>query len=145
MQLFIKRASKPRVDWPANMQPIGDQILNHILYGDKNGKEGGRLYGRGIVGKKEFPQDWDVIRIEKAIAQTLHIPRWVKDPANEFRPTVFVVEIDGMQIEVKVYLYQGRYVIERAYPVGGDGVFKNLKNGDRIPVKRIRAREWKHE
>lgn len=103
------------------------------------------MYGRGISGKKEFPQDWDAIRIERAVAQTLRTPKWVRDPVNEFSPTVFGAEIDGVQIEVKTYLYQGRYAIERAYPVGGEGVIRNQEDGSIISVKKCMVREWRQD
>lgn len=144
MQSFIKREGKPRIDWPANTHPIGDQILDHILYGDSTRNIGGHLHGQGIAGKREFPESWDATRIECSIAQVMEHPLWVRKAAQEFRPTIFGAEIDGVQIEVKAYLYQGRYVIERAYPVGGDGVIKNLSNGDRMLTGKSNGHEWGH-
>ncbi|GGI13086.1 hypothetical protein GCM10007377_04200 [Galliscardovia ingluviei] len=142
MQSFIKRDGKPRIDWPATTHPIGDQILDHVLYGDRKRNIGGHLHGQGIVGKREFSESWDATRIKRSIAQVMERPLWVRKAAHEFRPTTFGAEIDGVQIEVKAFLYQGRYVIERAYPVGGEGVIMNMKNGDKIEVKKSRAKVW---
>lgn len=97
--------------------------------------------GRGLLANENFPKA-GMQYVLKAIAQTLHTPQWVKDPANEFGPTIFGAEIDGVQIEVKAFLYQGRYVIERAYPVGGEGVIMNMENGDKIEIKKSRAKVW---
>lgn len=142
MQSFIKRDGKPRIDWPATTHPIGYQILDHVLYGDRERNIGRHLHGQGIVGKREFSESWDTARIECSIAQVMERPLWARHAAHEFRPTIFGAEIDGVQIAVDAYLYQERYVIERAYPVGGEGVIMNMKNGDKIEIKESRAKVW---
>lgn len=142
MQSFIKREGKPRIDWPANTHPIGDQILDHVLYGDRERNIGGHLHGQGIVGKKEFPQGWGALQIEQSIAQTVEYPKWVKEPADEFSLTVFGAEIDGVQIEVKAYFYTGMYIPERVVPVGGVGVVRLTSDKRLMEMPKLRSKNW---
>lgn len=121
---------------------LRDKTLNHILRGEGDGRRGGHLYGTGVAGKTEFPQQWDERRIATAINRTIETPDWHIDAPDPRALHRFGKTIDGVQIEVKAYLQDGEYVIDRAYPVGGEGVTRNTENG-RIDVKASRSKKWR--
>lgn len=121
---------------------LRDKTLNHILRGEGDGRRGGHLYGTGVAGKTEFPRQWDERRIATAINRTIKTPDWHIDAPDSRALHRFGKTIDGVQIEVKAYLQDGEYVIDRAYPVGGEGVTRNTENG-RIDVKASRSKKWR--
>ena len=118
------------------------KTLNHILRGEGDGRRGGHLYGTGVAGKTEFPRQLDERRIATAINRTIETPDWHIDAPDSRALHRFGKTIDGVQIEVKAYLQDGEYVIDRAYPVGGEGVTRNTENG-RIDVKASRSKKWR--
>lgn len=136
---FTQRAAR---GWPVGVQQPDQATVNHILHGEGDGKRGGHLYGSGVPGKTEFPADWDETRILDAIRQVMDAPDWTRPAPSERALHRFGKTIDGVQIEVKAYLKDGEYVIDHAYPAGGEGVTRNTTNG-RIDVKPSKAKQWK--
>ena len=64
---------------------LRDKTLNHILRGEGDGRRGGHLYGTGVAGKTEFPQQWDERRIATAINRTIKTPDWHIDAPDPRR------------------------------------------------------------
>lgn len=79
-----------------------------------------------------------------AVAETMCVPGYVTQPNGNRQLLRFSKTIDGVQVRVNAYKDNGRYVIDTAYPIGGDGVVRNTENG-RIPVKPSRSKEWREE
>ena len=50
---------------------LRDKTLNHILRGEGDGRRGGHLYGTGVVGKTEFPRQWD-----ECVLSSCYRPVW---------------------------------------------------------------------
>lgn len=128
--------------WPGNTVPLSRQSQDHILHGDPSHKRGGHQYGSGIGGKTEFPKDWDGQRIIAEIGRVLADPDWTLEGANDRSLWRFGKTVDGVQIEVRAYRRDGRFFIDHAYPVGGEGVTRVTMNG-RIVVGPKRSGHWK--
>lgn len=122
MPRFDRRNAASRIDW------LG---ATNVL-----------LYGSNIPGKTEFPKEWDRNRILDAIRQVMESPQWKMHPDNDRALHRFGGTINGVQIEVRAYLTNGQYVIDHAYPVGGEGVTKNTDTG-KINVKPSKAKRWR--
>lgn len=120
---------------------ISDEVREHILHGDGK-KLGGHLHGTGTLGKTEFPEEWDSEAILSHVEETIVSPDWFVPAPNERALTTFGKEVDGVQIEVRAYFRNDRFEIDRAYPVGGENVFRNTKDG-KIAVKRSTSRKWR--
>jgi hypothetical protein len=105
----------------------------HILFGDDNG--GGHLAGQGIEGKTEFPEYWTLSRIESAI---LDIQKQALSIDIE-KHTVFLDGlVDGVLLRVVFTLDgEGERAVKTAYPLRGNGVFKNI-NGVRVSLPLLR-------
>lgn len=69
-------------------------------------------------------------------------PDWTIPAPSERALHRFGKTLDGIQIEVKAYKHDGKYVIDQAYPVGGEGVTRNTADG-KIDVKPSRTRQWR--
>lgn len=137
--------TKPPVEnWPANTAPPSAKVLDHILHGNPEVGKGGHLHGTAIKGKTEFPKGWDAKRVMNAVAETMRDPGYVTQPKGNRQLLRLSKTIDGVQVRVNAYKDNGRYVIDTAYPIGGDGVVRNTENG-RIPVEPSRAKEWREE
>lgn len=100
------------------------------------------MYGTGVLGKTEFPESWSEDNILGAIQRVMADPDWIRPAPNERALHQFGKTVDGVQVEVKAYLADGEYVIDQAYPVGGDGVTKNTSTG-KIDVKPSRSKQWR--
>ena len=106
----------------------------HILFGDSKG--GGHLGGQGIEGKSEFPEYWSLSRIEQAIlcAQENIIARLgslVQGEHNEL--------VDGILLRIIITQQDedAALSIRTAFPIRGNGVFRNI-NGERISKPLLR-------
>lgn len=128
--------------WPGNTAPLSRQSQDHILHGDPAHKRGGHQYGSGIGGKTEFPKDWDGQRIIAEIGRVMADSDWTLKGANDRSLWRFGKNVDGVQIEVRAYRRDGRFFIDHAYPVGGEGVTRVTRNG-RIVVGPKRSGHWK--
>lgn len=129
--------------WAGNVQPPTDEVIRHILHGDPERRLGGHLSGTGTIGKTEFPENWDENRVIESIRQVMENPDWVHSGKTGRDMCLFGAVIDGVQVEVGAYRVDGwKYVIDRAYPRGGKGVFRNTKDG-RIEIPTSKGRNWR--
>ena len=140
----VETVEKPSedVEWPVNVQPPTENVVSHILHGEGDGKRGGHLYGTGVPGKTEFPRGWDGTRIIRAMRHVMTEPDWTRPAKDERALHQFGRTVDGVQIEVKAYKVDEKYVIDQAYPVGGKGVTRNTPDG-KIDVKFSKSKQWK--
>lgn len=103
------------------------QTWLHILFGDNEG--GGHLAGQGFDGKSEYPSYWAFSRIESAIvlAQLQRLNRGM-----EISPGVFDELVDGILLRIVIRQSTGGLLeIETAFPLRGNGVFRNIE-GQRV-------------
>ena len=128
--------------WPEHVEPLTKTVINHILHGEGDGERGGHLYGTGVPGKTEFPESWSADDIVEAIGRTMKDPDWHRPAANERALHQFGKLIEGVQVEVKAYGTEGRYVIDQAYPVGGAGVTRNSREG-KIDIGDSKSKQWR--
>lgn len=131
-----------RSGWPDDVRPPDKGVVDHILHGEGDGRRGGHLHGAGVPGKTEFPRGWDGARIIRAIRQVMTDPDWTIPAPSERALHQFGRTVDGVQIEVKAYKTDGKYTIDRAMPIGGEGVTRNTPDG-RVEVKSNRSKQWK--
>ena len=110
----------------------------HILFGDDKG--GGHLSGQGVEGKTEFPEYWTISRIESAIImaqlQISHrggLPQ--SGPNDEF--------VDGLMLRMVFTRDQhGDLELKTAYPLRGNGVFRNVDGRSiSMPLLRLDRRK----
>ena len=117
---------------PTAQYPSAETWL-HILFGDENG--GGHLAGQGIEGKTEFPVYWTLSRIESAVLQIQN------QALAEQSPKHFVFYdgiVDGILLRVVFALDpRGDRVVKTAFPLRGNGVFKNI-NGTKVSRPLLR-------
>ena len=113
-------------------QPSAETWL-HILFGDDNG--GGHLAGQGFEGKTEFPEYWTLSRIESAV---LTIQKQALSGDVQNHRVFFDGLVDGVVIRVVFALDQnGKPSLKTAFPLRGNGVFKNT-SGDRVSKPLLR-------
>lgn len=113
-------------------QPSPETWL-HILFGDDNG--GGHLAGQGFEGKTEFPEYWTLTRIESAV---LTIQEQALSADVQDHRVFFDGLVDGVLIRVVfAFDHNGRHSLKTAFPLRGNGVFKNI-NGDRVSMPLLR-------
>jgi hypothetical protein len=113
-------------------QPSAETWL-HILFGDENG--GGHLAGQGIEGKTEFPEYWTLSRIESAVLTT---QKQALSSDAQNHKVFFDGLVDGVLIRVVFALDQnGKQSLKTAFPLRGNGVFKNI-NGGRVSMPLLR-------
>lgn len=136
-----KEPSSETIKWPDNVQPPSETVANHILHGDGDGKRGGHLYGTGVIGKTEFPEDWSEEDVLRAISQVMADPDWTVPAKNEHALHWLGKTINDVQVEVKAYMVDGKYVINQAYPVGGNDVTRNTLDG-KVEAKPSKAKRW---
>jgi hypothetical protein len=121
---------------PADVPPLNDADLAHILDGDGLGC-GGHRSGLGVPGKTEFPIGWgdaDVYQAVEAALRETGVPRrlTLSDDGVVLRALVREVIIE---IPISDYSREGLgWEVSTAYPLSGDGVVRNLRSGDRQPV-----------
>ncbi|AWR22335.1 EndoU domain-containing protein [Aurantimicrobium photophilum] len=117
---------------PKPQYPSAETWL-HILFGDDNG--GGHLAGQGIEGKTEFPEYWTLSRIECAV---LDIQKQALSIEIEKQAVFFDGIVDGVLLRVVFALDRdGGRAVKTAYPLRGNGVFKNI-NGVRVSLPLLR-------
>lgn len=139
----LHRRLGPSVTWPDNVAPPSVRIINHILRGENDGKRGGHLYGTGVPGKTEFPKAWSEEDIVRAVSQVMTDPDWTVPAKDAHALHWFGKVVNGVQIEVKAFKTDGKYVIDRAMPIGGGGVIRNTQQG-KIDVKLSNAKRWRN-
>lgn len=108
------------------------EVWQHILFGDVNG--GGHLCGANIESKTEFPTDWHLSRIERAIesVQRNHIARH-----GEIRVGQLEGFVDGLVLRLILEEDEdGVLFLVTAYPIRGQGVHQN-RGGKKVsrPLK----------
>lgn len=141
---LFRDSTTRRSGWPKDVTPPDKKVIDHILHGEGDGKRGGHMYGSGVPGKTEFPRGWDGARIIRAVQQVMREPDWEAIPPDSRALHRFGRLIDGVQIEVGAYLKEQKYAINRAYPQGGEGVFRNTKDG-RIKMPLSKGKNWRTE
>jgi hypothetical protein len=109
------------------------EVWLHILFGDIQG--GGHLAGQAIEGKTEFPSYWSLARIEQSVLSAVgniqaRNPHLTAGAFEEF--------VDGLVLRIVLARdSNGRVNITTAYPLRGNGVFKNI-DGVRISKPLLR-------
>jgi hypothetical protein len=115
----------------SDVSPVTDEDMAYIIEGDGRGN-GGHGHGRGIEGKTEFPARWDADKIRAAVESVL----WGGNPSR-ITPSLRGVTIralyDGVVIEVPVRRIGNTWELSTAYPVSGEGVYRNVA-GNPLPV-----------
>ena len=108
------------------------EVWHHILFGDVNG--GGHLFGANVESKTEFPFDWHLSRIERAIegVQRNHIARHGGMRVGQLEGFV-----DGLVLRLVLEECEnGDLYLVTAYPLRGQGVHQN-RGGKKVsrPLK----------
>jgi hypothetical protein len=103
---------------------VTEELLQHVWEGEPNGHQGGHRFGLGREGKTEFPEDWTVATVKKAIRATLSHPHSIQ----RFEERTFLLrEVKCVIVQVEVRHFSGGNTIRSVYPVCGEGVFRNQK------------------
>lgn len=133
--------------WPSIAFYPSRAIIRHVLHGEPdNIRRGGHLHGTGRLNKTEFPEGWDEKKVMDAAAEVIRAPQWWNPAKAPNGLSYYVAVIDGVQVEVAAYQYEGKLVIDQIYPKGGRGVIRNVVDGT-IEVKTIdlskRYQRWR--
>ena len=104
--------------------PVTEELLWHVWEGEEDPSKGGHRFGLGRELKTEFPEDWDLARVELAINLVLSSPHVVR-----YRPGPFTIarQVGEVIVEVKIAIKAGEMWIMTAYPVCGTGVVSNQR------------------
>ena len=104
--------------------PVTEELLRHVWEGEADPAKGGHRFGLGRELKTEFPEDWDLARVELAINLVLSQPQSIRRRGTK----VTCLKQVGMVI-VGVYLVErpSGVTLVTAYPDCGDGVYLNVK------------------
>lgn len=118
---------------PSDVRPLVDADVHHILDGDGLGS-GGHQAGSGIVGKEELPAGWGDATVREAIEAALwgaDVPRNLSpDPAGVRLRAIY----DDVVLEVPINDFGTYWEAATAYPLSGDGVYKNIAPGQRVAI-----------
>jgi hypothetical protein len=114
------------------VSPLTGEDLAHIIEGDNRG-DGGHGPGRGVEQKTEFPAAWDEAKIKRAVESAV----WDSDVPRQLsrspRGVVIRALYDGVIIETPVRRIGRSWEVSSAYPISGDGIYRNV-GGQRHPV-----------
>lgn len=112
---------------------VTDEDIAYIIEGDGCGN-GGHGYGRGIEGKTEFPAGWDANKIRAAVEALLAGGDNVASRRITETPRGCEIRAlyDGVVIEIPIRCTRNGWELSTAYPVSGEGVYRNLQ-GKRVP------------
>lgn len=116
---------------------ITDEFIRHVCQGEpENPHRGGHLFGVGREGKTEFPENWDVAAIVRAMSGLLEKPENVR-----FSGTHIYLRKTwrGVLIELKLVNTKNQLVPTYCFPVSGAGVIRNV-SGRRVSLD-IHAQE----
>ena len=99
--------------------PVTEVLLRHVWEGEPNGHQGGHRYGLGREGKTEFPESWDLARVEHAIHLTISHPQAVRFKS----PFIYCDRVvSSVLLRVRLKNQGSSLFIETAYPICGDDV-----------------------
>ena len=109
---------------------VTEELLRHVWDGEPNGLQGGHRFGLGREGKTEFPEEWDLTMVENAIRLTLNSPQAVREHSS----LIFCDRVVGLVLlRVRLNLNRKEIFIHSAYPLCGEGVYRNV-SGLRQPL-----------
>lgn len=106
--------------------PVTQELLRHVWEGEPDVSKGGHKFGLGRNFKTEFPQSWTLEFVRSAITQTLARPQLIN------RQSRFILcdrEIENVIVRVVLAEFNSQHHIHSVYPVCGEGVFRNDRNG----------------
>ena len=106
--------------------PITEELLRHVWEGEPNGRQGGHRFGLGRLFKTEFPESWGQEDVRCAIQLTIAQPHFINWQSR------FILcdrEIDNVLVRVVIADFISHQQIHSAYPVCGEGVIRNDRNG----------------
>lgn len=106
--------------------PVTEELLRHVWEGEENFSKGGHKFGLGRLFKTEFPESWSQEDVRYAIQQTLFQPHFIS------RQSRFILcdrEIDNVIVRVVIADFISHQLIHSVYPVCGEGVIRNDRNG----------------
>lgn len=116
---------------------VSEKFIEHVVQGESSEMFGGHLSGLSRPGKTEFPPSWSRHHIFDAINSILEQPEVVTFSGKR----IFLQKtIKGVQIELKLVITKKGYVPTSCFPVGGEGVIRNV-GGQQVHVDGIKERE----
>lgn len=114
---------------------VGKAEMNHVMDGEPNNpRQGGHRFGTGRPGKTEFPKLWTDSKAAAAIRETLANPEVTIHRGDR---TDHLREVDGVIVRVSTYFTNGTRKFRTAYPVNGNGVVENPRDGSLAVAKPL--------
>jgi len=116
---------RPAFEFGIPAYRLTEADLRHITLGELDPTAGGHLWGIGRDKKTEFPQSWSREKIEAAAQSVLDAPQWVSSSPDSSTIVRYGVT-DDVLIFAQTFQSGGVEKLVHLYPVGGDGVYKNV-------------------
>lgn len=105
---------------------VTEEFLRHVWEGEEDLERGGHRPGVRRFSKTEFPAHWTFEDMQQAILRTLAFPQFLKVWGKS---VVCEREVDKVIIRVILWEISGDVKVHAAYPVCGEGVYRNDLNG----------------
>ena len=105
--------------------PVTEELLRHVWEGEEDVHLGGHRFGLGRIGKTEFPETWTREDVFFALVETLAKPQLIIGCGSPY-----ICDRAVNRVVIRMVLKQSSegLRIHAAYPLFGDGVFRNDPN-----------------